>query len=80
MTAGNKNLMHLIADGANGAKGQDGYAPQSGERRALIQAHRRQRDKQPNKEELYGMGDTTDVGAHPYANGGKRVGMGGGGR
>ena len=28
----------------------------------------------------YGMGDTTDVGAHPYANGGKRVGMGGGSR
>lgn len=72
--------MHLIADGANGAKGQDGYAPQSGERRALIQAHRRRRGKQPNKEELYGMGDTTDVGAHPHANGGKWVWMGDGSR
>lgn len=47
---------------------------------ALIQAHRRQRDKQPNKEELYGMGDTTDVGAHPHANGGKWVWMGDGSR
>ena len=40
--------------------------------------HGRQQRQQPNKEELYGMGDTTDVGAHPYANGGKRVGVGGG--
>lgn len=72
--------MHLIADGANGAKGQDGHAPQSSGRHALIQAHRRRRGKRPNKEELYGMGDTTDVGAHPYANGGKRVGVGGGSR
>lgn len=52
----------------------------NGTGRALIQAHRRQRDKQPNKEELYGMGDTTDVGAHPHANGGKWVWMGDGSR
>lgn len=47
---------------------------------ALIQAHRRRRGKQPNKEELYGMGATTDVGAHPHANGGKWAGVGDGSR
>lgn len=40
MPSGDKDLVHLVADGTNGAKGQDGHAPQSGERHALIQAHR----------------------------------------
>lgn len=47
---------------------------------ALIQAHRRRRGKQPNKEELYGTGDTTDVGTHPHANGDKWAGVGDGSR
>ena len=72
--------MYLVPDGAYGAKGQDGHTPQSGEQHALIQAHRRRRGKQPNKEELYGTGDTTDVGTHPHANGDKWAGVGDGSR
>lgn len=47
---------------------------------ALNQAHRRRRGKQSNKEELYGMGDTTNVGTHPHANGDKWAGVGDGSR
>ena len=80
MTTRNKDLVHLVTDRADGAKEQSEYVPESRARQALAQAHHRQRGKQPNKEELYGMGDTTDVGARPHANGGKRVGVGDGSR
>ena len=80
MTARNKDLVHLVTDRADGAKGQEGHAPQSSGRHTLILAHRRQRGKQSYKEELNGMCDATNVGTHPQPNGRKRVGMNGGNR
>ena len=80
MTTRNKNLVHLITDGANGAKKQSEYVPESRARQALAQAHRHQRSKKSYKEELNGMCDATNVGTHPQTNGRKRVGMNGGSR
>ncbi len=80
MTTRNKDLVHLVADRADGAKEQSEYVPESRARQALAQAHRHQRSKKSYKEELNGMCDATNVGTHPQTNGRKRVGMIGGSR
>ena len=71
MPAGNKDLMHLIANGAGGAKEQYGHATGAYAPRTLGKANHDHRDEQSGEEKLYGMGNATDVCAHPHANGSK---------
>ena len=71
MPAGNKNLMHLVANGAGGAKEQYGHTAGAYAPRTPGKANHDHRGEQSDKEELYGMGNTTDVCTYPHANGSK---------
>lgn len=71
MPAGNKDLMYLIANGADGAKEQHGHATGAYAPRTPGKANHDHRGEQSDEEKLYGMGNATDVRAHPHANGSK---------
>ena len=71
MPAGNKDLMCLIANGADGAKEQHGHATRAYAPRTPGKANHDHRGEQSDEEKLYGMGNTSDVRAHPHANGSK---------
>ena len=71
MPAGNKDLMYLIANGAGGAKEQYGHATGAYAPRTPGKASHDHRGEQSDEEKLYGMGNATDVRAHPHANGSK---------
>lgn len=80
MTTRNKDLVHLVADRADGAKERSECVPESRAWQAFAQACHCRRSKQSYKEELNGMCDATNVGTHPQTNGRKRIGMNGGSR
>ena len=71
MPAGNKNLMCLIANGADSAKEQHGHATGAYTPWTPGKADHDHRSEQSDEEKLYGMGDATDVCAYPHANGSK---------
>ncbi len=71
MPAGDKDLMYLIANGAGGAKEQYGHATGAYAPRTPGKANHDHRGEQSDEEKLYGMGNATDVCAHPHANGSK---------
>ena len=71
MPAGNKDLMYLIANRAGGAKEQYGHATGAYAPRTPGKANHDHRGEQPDEEKFYGMGNATDVRAHPHANGSK---------
>ncbi len=61
MPAGNKDLMYLIANGADGAKEQHGHATGAYAPRTPGKANHDHRGEQSDEEKLYGMGNATDV-------------------
>ena len=63
--------MYLIANGADGAKEQHGHATGAYAPRTPGKANHDHRGEQSDEEKLYGMGNATDVRAHPHANGSK---------
>lgn len=63
--------MYLIANGADGAKEQHGHATGANAPRTPGKANHGHRGEQSDEEKLYGMGNATDVRAHPHANGSK---------
>lgn len=71
MPAGNKDLMYLITNGAGGAKEQYGHATRAYAPRTPGKANHDHGGEQSDEEKLYGMGNATDIRAHPHANGSK---------
>lgn len=64
--------MYLIANGADGAKEQHGHTTGAYAPRTPGKANHDHRGEQSDEEKLYGMGNATDVRAHPHANGSSR--------
>ena len=71
MPAGNKDLMHLVANGAGSAKEKHRHATGTHTPWTPGKADHDHRGEQSDEEKLYGMGDATDVCAYPHANGSK---------
>ena len=71
MPAGNKDLMHLVANGTGSAKEKHRHATGTHTPWTPGKADHDHRGEQSDEEKLYGMGDATDVCAYPHANGSK---------